>query len=246
MSKPTNKVAIVTGASRGIGAAIAKRLGADGFAVVVDYAGDAAPAEALAREITGAGGHAIAVRADVADPAAMHELFDASEREFGGVDVLVNSAGIMPLAPIAEMDDETFDKIVAINLKGTFNALREAAKRLRKGGRIINFSSSVVGLALPTYAAYAATKAGVEVMSNIFAKELRGREITVNTVAPGPTATDLFLKGKSQEVIDRFAKGPPLERLGEPKDIANVVAFLAGSEGGWINGQTLRVNGGII
>jgi 3-oxoacyl-[acyl-carrier protein] reductase len=246
MSKPTNKVAIVTGASRGIGAAIAKRLGADGFAVVVDYAGDAAPAEALAREITGAGGHAIAVRADVADPAAMHELFDASEREFGGVDVLVNSAGIMPLAPIAEMDDETFDKIVAINLKGTFNALREAAKRLRKGGRIINFSSSVVGLALPTYAPYAATKAGVEVMSNIFAKELRGREITVNTVAPGPTATDLFLKGKSQEVVDRFAKGPPLERLGEPKDIANVVAFLAGSEGGWINGQTLRVNGGII
>ncbi len=244
MSKP-NKVAIVTGASRGIGAAVAKRLGADGFAVVVNYAGDPAPAEQLAREI-GAGGYALAVRADVADPAAVRELFDAAEREFGGVDVLVNSAGIMPLAPLSEMDDATFDRVVAINLKGTFNALREAAKRLRKGGRIINFSSSVVGLLMPTYAAYTATKAGVEAMTSILAKELRGREITVNAVAPGPTATDLFLKGKSQETIDRFAKGPPLERLGEPKDIANVVSFLAGPDGGWVNGQTVRANGGII
>jgi len=246
MSKPANKVAIVTGASRGIGAAVAKRLTADGFAVVVNYAGDAAPAEQLARELGGAGGYALAVRADVANPAAVRELFDAAEREFGGVDVLVNSAGIMPLSPIAETDDQAFDRIVAINLKGTFNALREAAKRLRKGGRIINFSSSVVGLLMPTYAVYTATKAGVEAMTSIFAKELRGREITVNAVAPGPTATDLFLKGKSQETIDRFAKGPPLERLGQPKDIANVVSFLAGPDGGWVNGQTLRANGGLV
>ncbi len=246
MTQQSNKVAIVTGASRGIGAAVAERLAADGFAVVVNYSGSAAPAEALAQKIAQAGGQARAVQADVSDPAAVARLFDTTESAFGGVDVLVNNAGIMTLAPIATMEDGAFDQLVSVNLKGTFNTLREAAKRLRNGGRIINFSSSVVGLYQPTYAAYAATKAGVEAMTHVLSKELRGRAITVNAVSPGPTATALFLDGKPQEVVDHLAKLAPLERLGQPEDIANTVAFLAGPDGAWINGQVLRANGGII
>jgi 3-oxoacyl-[acyl-carrier protein] reductase len=240
------KVALVTGASRGIGAAIADRLAHDGFAVIVNYSGSAAEADALVRAIGKTGGRALSVQADVSDPAAVRRMFDSAETSFGGIDVLVNNAGIMRLANIADTEDTTFDRLIAVNLKGTFNTLREAAKRLRKGGRIINFSSSVVGLYQPTYGVYAATKAAVEAMTHVLSKELRGRNITVNVVAPGPTATDLFLKGKSQEAIDRFAKLAPLERLGEPQDIARTVAFLAGPDGGWINGQVLRANGGII
>ena len=240
------KVALVTGASRGIGAAIAERLAHDGFAVIVNYSGSAAEADALVRAIGKTGGRALSVQADVSDPAAVRRMFDSAETSFGGIDVLVNNAGIMLLANIADTEDTTFDRLIAVNLKGTFNTLREAAKRLRKGGRIINFSSSVVGLYQPTYGVYAATKAAVEAMTHVLSKELRGRNITVNAVAPGPTATDLFLKGKSQEAIDRLAKLAPLERLGEPQDIARTVAFLAGPDGGWINGQVLRPNGGII
>lgn len=246
MNTPSKKVAIVTGSSRGIGAAIAERLAHDGFAVVVNYSGSATPAEALVVKIKQQGGTALAVQADVSDGAAVKNLFDATNNAFGGVDVLVNNAGIMALAPLSETDDATFDRLVAINFKGTFNTLREASKHLRDGGRIINFSSSVTALLQPTYSIYAATKAAVESMTSIFAKELRGRNITINAVAPGPTATDLFLKGKPQEVIERLAKLAPLERLGEPADIAAVVSFLSGPDGAWINGQTLRVNGGII
>jgi len=214
--------------------------------VLINYSGDAAPAEALVEEIESAGGQARAVQADVSDPAAVRRMFDAAEAAFGGVDVLVNNAGIMALKPVAEMEDDGFDRLIAVNLKGTFNTLREAARRLRAGGRIVNFSSSVVGLYQPTYGAYAATKAGVEALTHILSKELRGRNITVNAVAPGPTATDLFLKGKPQEVVDHLAKLAPLERLGQPEDIANTVAFLVGPDAGWINGQILRANGGII
>jgi 3-oxoacyl-[acyl-carrier protein] reductase len=246
MSQQQDKVAIVTGASGGIGSAVAERLAQDGFAVVVHYAGRAEPAEALVRRIEGSGGRAIAVQADVADPAAVACLFDVAERAFGGADVLVNSGGIMALAPIAESDDALFDRQVAVNLKGSFNTMREAAKRLRSGGRIVNLSSSLTGLLMPTYGVYAATKAGVEAMTSVLAKELRGRGVTVNAVAPGPTATPLFLDGKPQEVIDRMAEAAPLERLGEPRDIAGAVAFLAGPDGAWVNGQILRVNGGII
>ncbi len=246
MRKDGNKVAIVTGASRGIGAAIARRLAADGFTVVVNYAGKAAEAEALVAEIEAAGGTAIPAQADVSDPAAVARLFDAAQAAFGGIDVLVNNAGIMKLASLADSDDALFDSQVAINLKGSFNTLREAAKRLREGGRIINLSSSVVGLSPATYAVYAATKAGVEAMTHILTKELRGRNITVNAIAPGPTATALFLDGKPQAVIDTLTRAAPLERLGQPEDIANAVAFLAGPDGGWINGQILRANGGII
>ncbi len=246
MSKQSNKVVIVTGASRGIGAAIAGRLAKDGFAVVINYAGSVAAAEELARQIEQAGGKAITAQADVADPAAVRRMFDAAEAAFGGIDVLVNSAGIMQLAKIAEADDANFDRQIATNLKGTFNTLREAAKRLRSGGRIVNLSTSVVGLNLESYGVYAATKAAVETLTAILAKEMRGRSITVNAIAPGPTATDLFLNGKSPELIERMSKMNPLERLGTPSDIAAAVAFLAGPDGGWINGQTLRANGGMI
>jgi 3-oxoacyl-[acyl-carrier protein] reductase len=245
-TKNTGKVALVTGASRGIGAAIAERLAAEGFTIIVNYAGSAADAEALASKIEKAGGRATTAQADVSDPAAVARMFDAADAAFGGVDVLVNNAGIMHLATIAESDDKFFDSHVAINLKGSFNTMREAAKRLRDGGRIVNMSSSQVGLLHPTYGIYAATKAGVEAMTHVMSKELRGRNITVNAVAPGPTATKLFLDGKPQQVIDHLTKLAPLERLGQPDDVANTVAFLAGPDGGWINGQVLRANGGII
>jgi len=246
MRQNNAKVALVTGASRGIGMAVAERLARDGFKLIINYSGDAAPAEALVRKLEDAGGRAFAVKADISDPSAVRKMFDAAEAAFGGIDVLVNNAGIMTLAPIADTDDASFDRHIAVNLKGTFNTLREAAKRLRAGGRIVNFSSTVVGMLMPTYGVYVATKAAVEGLTSVLAKELRGRYITVNAVAPGPTATDLFLKGKPQEVVDRMAKMAPLERLGQPSDIADVVSFLAGPDAAWVNGQVLRVNGGII
>ena len=238
--------AIVTGSSQGIGAAVVERLAADGFAVVVNYSRNAAPAVELVRKIEGAGGSAVAIKANVGEPAQVAEMFAQVEHAFGGVDVLVNNAGIMKLAPLAETTDELFDQTVSVNLKGTFNGMREAAKRLREGGRIISFSSSVVGLFQPTYATYAATKAGIEAMSHILSKELGDRRITVNVVAPGPVATELFLEGKGDDEIKPIVGRTPLARLGEPVDIARVVSFLAGPDGAWVNGQVLRANGGII
>ncbi|APO75821.1 short-chain dehydrogenase protein [Rhizobium etli 8C-3] len=246
MASNDNKVAIVTGASRGIGAAIAERLAKDGFTVVINYSGNAAPAEELAQKVEQAGGRALTAKADVSDPEAVRRMFDAAQTAFGGIDVLVNNAGIMILSSIADADDGNFDLQVRVNLKGTFNTLREAAKRLRNGGRIINLSTSVVGVKLETYGVYAATKAAVEVLTAIMSKEMRGRNITVNAVAPGPTATDLFLNGKSDELVARMAKMNPLERLGSPEDIAAAVSFLAGADGSWINGQVLRANGGMV
>lgn len=246
MNTKTQQVAIVTGASRGIGAAIAERLATDGFTVIVNYSGNQALADELVRKIEQNGGRALSARADVSDAAAVAQLFDRAEQAFGGVDILVNNAGVIALAPIAEMSDADVDRLIDINLKGTFNTLREAAKRLRDNGRIINFSSSVVGLLQPSYGMYAASKAAVEALTSVLAKELRGRNITVNAIAPGPTATGLFLDGKTPELIDRLAKMAPLERLGQPQDIAAAVSFLAGADGAWINGQILRANGGII
>jgi 3-oxoacyl-[acyl-carrier protein] reductase len=243
-----NRVAIVTGASRGIGASIAQRLAADGIAVIVNYAGREADANAVVEQIKAQGGRAAAIQADVAVPAQVAAMFDQAITLFGGVDIVVNNAGIMQpgLTMLADTDDALFDRLVAINLKGTFNTLRVAAKKLREGGRIVNFSTSVKALALPGYSVYAATKAAVEAMTLIFAKELRGRNITVNAVAPGPTATELFLKDKTPEQVEHLAKMPPLERLGRPEDIAAAVAFLVGPDGSWVDGQTLRVNGGLI
>ncbi len=239
------RVAIVTGGSGGIGQAICRRLVADGMAVTVNYAGRTDEAELIVKAISESGGRAIAVRADVADEDQVSQLFDATEESFGGVDVVVNTAGIMLLAPLSDLDLADFDRMHRINLRGTFVVNREAARRLRRGGSIVNFSSSVVKRAVPSYTAYAATKGAVDAMTLVLAKELRGRDITVNAVAPGPTATPLFLDGKSEEAIDELTKMAPLERLGMPDDTAEVVSFLAGP-GRWVNGQVVYDNGGMI
>ena len=244
---PTDtRVAIVTGSSQGIGAAVAERLAADGLAVVINYSSKAEPAEALVKKIEGAGGRAIAVGGDVSKPADVAGLFSKAEAAFGGVDVLVNNAGIMKLTPVADTTDELFDQTIAINLKGVFNGLREAAKRLREGGRIVSFSSSVVGLYQPGYAVYAATKSGIEAMTHVLSKELGKKNITVNVIAPGPVATKLFLDDKTDDDVKPIVERTPLGRLGEPDDIARAISFLVSPDGGWINGQVLRANGGII
>ena len=240
------RTAIVTGASKGIGAAIAQRLARDGVAVVVNYARGRAEAEELVRSIQAGGGKAIAVQADIADPNGLAALFDAGEKAFGGIDILVNNAGIMKTSPIAQTDDASFDTQIAINLGGVFRGMREGARRLRDGGRIVNFSSSVVGLSQPGYGVYAATKAGVEAMTHILAKELGARRVTVNAVAPGPIETALFTDGKSEAQIEAIGKMIPLGRLGQPDDIAGLVSFLAGPDSGWVNGQIIRANGGVV
>lgn len=239
------RVAIVTGGSRGIGRAAAERLAADGTAVVVVYAGNKTAADEAVEKIRSNGGQAVAAQADVGDEEAVTAAFQLAEETFGGVDVVVNSAGVMPLGTVADMDLDTFDRVMRTNARGTFIVNQQAARRLRDGGAIINVSSSVVGLRFPQYGAYAMSKGGVEALTLILARELRGRDITVNTVAPGPTATDLFLDGKDQATIDTLAKQPPLERLGSTGDIAEVISFLAGPAR-WVNGQTIRANGGII
>ncbi|MGT2511642.1 SDR family oxidoreductase [Cupriavidus basilensis] len=241
----TTKVAIVTGASRGIGAAIAQRLARDGFAVAVNYAAGAAQAEALVAELKAAGATAIAVRADVSRADDVRRMFAITEQQLGKVDVLVNNAGVLKTVPLADTSDALYDQTFDINVRGTFNTLREAAARLNDGGRIVNFSSTALALNMPGYAVYNATKAAVESFTQVFAKELRGRGITVNAVAPGPIATSLFLDGKTEEQIQAFARMPPLQRLGQPEDIASVVAFLASPDAGWVNGQILRANGGL-
>ena len=246
MTQVQKQVAIVTGAARGIGAAVARRLAADGFAVVINYASSSAEADALVETLERAGHTAIAVKADVSKAEDVRQMFDVTEQKLGKVDVLVNNAGIMKVMPLAETSDAVFEQTFSINVQGTFNTLREAATRMNTGGRIVNFSTSVVGTNLPGYAIYAGTKAAVETFTRIFAKEMRGRNITVNAVAPGPIATDLFLTGKSDELIQQFTKAAPLERLGQPEDIANAVSFLAGPDGGWVNGQILRANGGLV
>ena len=245
-SEHGSRVAIVTGGSGGIGRASVTRLARDGYSVVVHYAGNQDAADAAVRDVTDAGGNAVAVQADIADEAAMVAVFDQAEQRFGGVDVVVNTAGRMTLAPMSELDLDDLDAHYQTNIRGTFVVCQQAVRRLRAGGSIINFSSSVVGLAFPGYAAYSASKGAVEAMSLILARELRGRDITVNAVAPGPVATPLFLNGKSEEDIARSASGSPMGRLGTPEDVAEVVAFLAGPRGRWINGQTIRANGGVI
>jgi 3-oxoacyl-[acyl-carrier protein] reductase len=238
------KSVIVTGSSRGIGRAVARRLASDGFAVVVNYAGSATKAEEVVAEIKSAGGEAFAIQGDVANAADVEHLFKQTIDTFSGVNVVVNCAGTMPLSSIAEADLELFDKVIATNLRGTFLVLGQAARHVSSGGRIIAFSSSVIAKAFPTYGPYIASKAGVEGLVRVLANELRGRGITVNAVAPGPVATELFLTGKTEAQIEQLRKQSPLERLGQPEDISNLVSFLAGPDGSWINGQVLRANGG--
>ncbi|MEV4318972.1 SDR family oxidoreductase [Actinocrispum sp. NPDC049592] len=239
------RVAIVTGATGGIGSEIVKKLAADGMTVLLSYTGNENRAKELVEEIIAGGGEASAFRADVADESDVEALFDAAEQRYGGVDVVVHTAGIMLLSPLEEQDLEVLDRMHRTNIRGTFVVDQQAARRLRKGGALINFSTSVTKLGLPGYTAYAASKGAVDAMTLILARELRGRDITVNAVAPGPVATPLFLDGKPQEVIDRLASVPPLERLGLPTDVAEVVSFLAGP-GRWVNAQVIYTNGGAI
>jgi 3-oxoacyl-[acyl-carrier protein] reductase len=241
----TERIAIVTGASGGIGHAVALRLAKAGMTVAVHYAGNRDRAQAVADEIEAAGGRAIVVGADVADEGQVAALFDQVEAEVGGVDVVVNTAGIMLLSPLIELNLDDFDRMHRTNVRGTFVVSQQAARRVRQGGAIINFSTSVTKIALPTYSAYAATKGAVDAMTLILAKEMRGRDVTVNAVAPGPTATPLFLEGKPEQVVENMRRMAPLERLGEPDDVAEVVAFLAGPAR-WVNGQIIYTNGGVI
>jgi 3-oxoacyl-[acyl-carrier protein] reductase len=238
------KSAIVTGASRGIGRAVARRLAKDGFAVIVNYVSNSAEAEEAVTEIGKSGGEAVAIKADVGNPDDVEQLFAETLKKFGSVDVVVNNSGIMLLSPISKGDVEAFDKVIATNLRGTFLVFAQAAQHISAGGRIIAFSSSVLTKSFPSYGAYIASKAGVEGLVHVLANELRGRDVTVNAVAPGPIATELFLKGKSESQIAELTKMSPLERMGQPEDIANVVSFLAGPDGAWTNSQVLRANGG--
>ncbi|MBN3724973.1 SDR family oxidoreductase [Burkholderia sp. Ac-20379] len=244
MTQTTSRAAIVTGGSRGIGRAISMRLAADGFAVVVNYAGNADTAQETVDAIVEAGGRAIAVQGDVSVEADVTRLFDAAFEAYGRVDAVVNSAGVMTMAQIDAKNIDVFDRTLAINLRGAFLVLGEAAKRLQRGGRIIALSTSVIARSFPGYGPYIASKAGVEGLVRVLGNELRGRGITANIVAPGPVATELFFNGKSEEQVAQITKLAPLERLGEPEDIASAVSFLAGPDGAWVNAQVLRVNGG--
>lgn len=240
----SERVALITGGSGGIGRAIATRLVADGFAVAVQYQGNQHRADEMVEQVLAQGGRAMAVGGDVADEASMASAFDAVEAAFGGIDVVINTAGIMILSPVATLDLADFDRMHRVNVRGTFVVSKLAANRLRSGGALINVSTSQTRLQHPGYASYAASKAAVETLTLILARELRGKDITVNTIAPGPTATELFLEGKDQATIDHLASLPPLERLAIPEDIAEVAAFLAGPAR-WINGQVIFPNGGI-
>lgn len=240
------RVAVVTGASRGIGRAVAVELASQGAAVAVAFHNNHDEADKVVSTISSSGGTAIAVPADVSDTGAVMHLFDTAEEVYGGVDIVVHAAGRMTLSPIADLDVADLDALHRTNIRGTFLVVQQAARRVRRGGSVVTFSTSVVGMQLPTYGAYAASKGAVEAMTMILARELRGRDVTVNALAPGPTATELFLDGKDDGELERLAQRPPLERLGTPDDIAAVTAFLVSPAGHWVNGQVVRVNGGIV
>jgi len=246
MTTSDARVCIVTGGSRGIGRACATRLARESWKVVINFASNTEAADKVVAEVAGAGSQAVAVRADVADESAMASAFDAAEDHFGGVDAVVHAAGRMPLAPVLQLDLDELDSVYRTNIRGTFVVDQLAARRLRRGGAIVNFSSSVVGTAFPTYGAYAASKGAVEVLTRVLARELGGKDISVNAVAPGPTATELFLDGKSRDQIESIVHGIPLGRLGTPEDIADLVALLVSRPGHWVNGQVIRANGGMV
>jgi len=244
----SGKTAIVTGGSQGMGRDISILFGKQGASVVVNYASNEAKAKEVVAIIEGSKGKAIAVKADVSKGVDVKALFDQSEAAFGAPHIVVNCAGtiLSDLPSVVNTTEEEWDKVYSVNTKGTFLVSKEAASRIppASGGRIVNISTSVVSMLLPNYAAYGSSKAAVETFTLILAKELRGKQITANCVAPGPVATDFFLKGKKEAEIEMMKKMAPLERLGEPEDIASIVLFVVSSEGGWINAQVIRANGG--
>ncbi|MCU4579400.1 SDR family oxidoreductase [Acinetobacter gyllenbergii] len=251
MNTPANainpkKVILITGASRGIGAFTAALLARQGHQIVINYANNALEADQVVEKIKAAGGTASAFKADISQSDQVIQLFDHVIQNYGRIDILINNAGIMSLEKIEALKDETIEKVLAINLKGALYTMREAAKRLEQGGKIINLSSSVIGMKLEGYGVYTASKAAIEALTVILAKELRGRNITVNAIAPGPTATELFFEGKSEALIAQLAKAAPLERLGTVEDIAAVLDFAVSDASNWINAQVIRANGGII
>jgi 3-oxoacyl-[acyl-carrier protein] reductase len=245
MESLKNKVALVTGSSRGIGAAIAKDLAAVGANVVVNYAGNRQAADEVVAAITAAGGKAFAARGDISKAAEVKQLFEAAIAHFGKLDILVNNAGIVLYKKLADITDEEFDRLFEVNVKGVFYALREAATRLADGGRIVNFSSTTTRVMMPTYSAYAATKGAVEQMTRVFAKEMGSRGITVNAISPGPVNTELFMTGKSEADVQRLAAMAALGRIAEPEDIARVVRFLVSDDASFVSGQNYGVNGGL-
>jgi 3-oxoacyl-[acyl-carrier protein] reductase len=240
------KRAIVTGASRGIGRAIAAKLGDLGASVAVNYLKDEAAAASTVSQIESSGGQAVAVQADVRQVNAIRTLFDRTVAEFGGLDILVNNAGIRLFKPIAEVTEAEFDDIFAANVKSVFFACQLAAERMADGGRIINISSSVTRVLMANYGPYSATKGAVDQITRVLAKELGPRGISVNAISPGPTDTELFRKGKTKEQIDGFAQATALGRIGRPEDIADAVALLVAEEAGWISGQNICANGGFV
>ncbi len=246
MASLDGKVAIITGSSRGIGAGVAKALACEGVRVVINYIQNKSAADALCNEIVSAGGECIAVQADVGNPAAVKQLFDTALERFQQIDFLVNNAGILLFKEIAEIQDDEFDRILTVNLKSVFYTLREAANRLADHGRVVNISSTVTRIMMPKYGAYAATKAGVEQLTRIFAREMGKRGITANAILPGPVDTELFRAGKTSADIERMAAMSALGRIGTVEDVAQVVLFLVSDEAAWVNGQMIGVNGGII
>jgi 3-oxoacyl-[acyl-carrier protein] reductase len=240
------KVAIITGAGRGIGAVIARRFASEAAKVVVNYASSATEADAVVAEIRKAGGEAISVKGDVSKKQDCVGIFDAAEKAFGKADILINNAGLILYKFLAAVTEDEYDRLFAVNVKGTFLTCQLAATRLNDKGVIINFSSSTTALALPTYATYCATKGAVEQLSHIFAKEMGSRGIRVNVVSPGPVMTDLFTTGKSDEDIKRMASLSAFNRVGEPVDISNVVTWLCSDEAAWVSAQNIRANGALI
>ena len=240
----TGKIALVTGSSRGIGRAIAERLCREGASVAINYISNANSAEEIAAEMKAAGGDAITLPADVSKLEDIQRLFDQAIDHFGRLDILVNNAGIRISKNVADIDEAEYDRLFAINVKGTFFACQLAARRLSEGGKIINISSAVTRMMLPGYSIYAASKGAVDQITRVLAKELGSRHITVNAVAPGPVDTELFRDGKSDEQIQQMAQMAALGRIGEVQDIADAVAFLAGDDARWITGQIIHVNGG--
>lgn len=240
------KAALVTGSSRGIGRAIATRLGADGMNVVVNYRVDRDAADEVVAAIEASGGHACAVRADVSDPGQVRDMFDAAEKRFGALDVLVGNVGVARHSPIADATDEDYDVIFSTNTRATFVALREAANRLRDGGRIVVISSGAAVTNRPRSGLYAASKAAGDTLVRVLAQELGPRGVTVNSVLPGPTRTDALATGGVARMAEELAVRTPLGRLGEPDDIAEIVAFLVAASGRWITGQAIHAGGGLF